>query len=394
MDLNRMAVYTGLPVKQRIFLENAALRQDGPVVIKRKDEYLYEVWYNSIDYESGLRHGADPNTHFGGACSSISKGNWFGRNFDWFYSNEATFVIHTPAYAGRYASVGVARMSQLTKQVADTKKLNSYYKALPCFMMDGTNSAGVTASINVVPLDKGNQTAIPTGESYDTIYSNMIVRYILDNFSSATEAASFIQEHVTVIPIPSLLKQNDMIHCLVADGTDAFILEFIEGRTEIIEHPYMTNFHIYGVTFNANGSVYTPATADETRGPKRTNLIEDNGCGLERYNLIVGKYEDINSKETMRGLLKDLKYTRAYLTSPDPAPLPWYTECVGIDNLTVESTVIQYTPVLTAISEEYTRRSRETALTWQTCHSSVYDIQNHKLYICSQEQDTEYEFTI
>lgn len=397
MDLNRMAVYTGLPVKERNALRQAAYRQDGPVDIKIHEDYLAEVWYDNVDYEVGLSYCQNGGKFAAGLCSSIARGNFLAHSYDWTYDDASTFIVHTKARGSKYASVGAAQIAGLKKDFIKTKKLNQWYKALPSMMLDGINEYGVGASINVVPAEKSTERVIPTEETLDYIGDIMIVRYILDNFQTAAAAVDFISKHVEIIMTKYLIDNDELIHCLVTDAFgDAYIIEFAYNKVQIIKPDIsaMTNFYLFETVLNSDNTVYTPATQDATHGAMKTNKITERGMGLERFNIIAADYDSIDSVAKMRALLDKLKYTRCYPSSPIAADPAWLTEAVGFRGLTVESTPQEYAPVVEIMDGYYKNRERGDGLTWQTVHASVYDIRNRKLYIRVQEKDTDYEFTI
>ena len=124
----------------------------------------------------------------------------------------------------------------------------------------------------------------------------------------------------------------------------------------------MTNFYIDGVQFNNNGSVYTPATQDETHNAMITNHITKYGEGLERYNILNNRIDTISDVAGMKGLMKDIFFTNAYAENPDENS--WYTELVGARGLTCASSVEEYLPVMEIFYEMYIHRDRNIKETW------------------------------
>ena len=54
-----------------------------------------------------------------------------------------------------------------------------------------------------------------------------------------------------------------------------------------------------------------------------------------------------------------------------------------------------YAEVLDLAREKYEERSRDSQYpVWQTVHSVVYDIVNHRMCVMVQESDTQYEFEL
>lgn len=369
-------------------------RLTGYSAIRRVADYLYECWYDRIDYGMAFDYFKKDLVDFPiGGCSAVRKDNLVGRNFDWFYNKEAEFVVHTPAIGNRYASYGVACGADIFEEDAKAYKADKAYAILPFLLLDGVNSEGVFAEINVVPADEGSNVAYPAQESQVDLNAIMLVRYILDNFGSATDAVNFIKNHATVYFPKKLLNMHYKLHAMVCDGTDTFVLEFVDGETVIIEPdlPAITNFEINGVIFEQDNTVYTPETQDEDHDAIRTNGIHKYGSGLERWNIIAEKYSDLDEQSIEDLMENDLKYTSAYPTSSSPADPLWYTEFVGGD-LTCASDPEDYTDILSKAGEEYTNRSRETATTWQTCHSAIYDISTKIIKLVPQESGVSYTF--
>lgn len=106
----------------------------------------------------------------------------------------------------------------------------------------------------------------------------------------------------------------------------------------------MTNFYIDGVKFNDDGSVYTPATQDETHNAMITNNITKYGEGLERYNIINNAIHSIEDVSDMKDLMASIFFSHAYVEEPDEDS--WYTELVGARGLTCASSIDEYLPVM------------------------------------------------
>lgn len=361
---------------------------------KRLNQYLYELEYDTLDYSYAKTHYA---SMVPAGCTAVRKENVFGRNFDWTYSNLAEFVVHTTHLNGRHASLGVAGgISKLTDEFAQQDTEDPIYKIIPFQLQDGVNEWGVFCSINVVPNGYGSNNSIPEIKLKETISSLMLIRFVLDNFSSAQAAVQYIRDYVSVIFPDVLHNMGYEAHYMIGDRFKTFCLEFIDARAKVIdisEKPIMTNFHLYGVEFNPDGSVYTPATQDDAHDAIRTNHITAHGSGLERYNLANEKFPHVLSLLSMEMLLRKLYYTRAYPSSSDPSDPFWYTEFVDAQH-TVASPVSSYSSVVATADSYYRNRTREDGKTWQTVHRSVYDLRTGTLYLVTQESDSGYAFRI
>lgn len=56
--------------------------------------YLYEVEYNDYDYSVAKSWKFDDDLPMTG-CSTCRHGNLIGRNFDWYFDNNAEFIVRS-----------------------------------------------------------------------------------------------------------------------------------------------------------------------------------------------------------------------------------------------------------------------------------------------------------
>lgn len=342
-------------------------------------DYLHYVRYDrALDYEYANRYFKDNNPISGGyACSSMRKDALMGRNYDWYYSEYPTFVISTERLDNRRNAVlGVGcGFNGLTEKCVDEKNVNELYRVLPFILLDGINDKGVACSVNMVPADDAHVATDgtkPIVELRKEISIMMLNRWMLDTFDSATDAVTYLQNYVSVYSYPGFEA-----HFIIADHDSTYIIEFMDDETIIHnvtnDRPYITNFYITDAVFNA-----------ETHLLDR-NTITPHGSGLERYELISKKYDNVHSFEDMVDLLgNDLRYTRTYNSNTMPF---WYTEYVGGD-LTVFSPKEDFAPIVEKAREYYVNRDRKSKKTWHTMHTSIYDLDRLALYIFCQEDYT------
>lgn len=373
-------------------------RLAGYSTCRKLKNYLYECWYDRIDYGTAFEffeHASDIDIR--GACSAVRNGYFVGRSFDFFYNNEAEFVMHTPAIGNHYASVGVAAGADIYEKDASKFKPDPKYAILPFMLVDGINSKGVFAEINVVPAEGNGNVTVPDGEALVKLNGLMLVRYILDNFATAQSAVEYIRDHAIVYFPKKLHAMGYELHVFVCDSTDNYLLEFSNNRNIVVEPiiPISTNFKLDGVTLNDDNTVYTPLTQDDTHDAIHTNGIYKYGSGLERWNLIVENYSQLGTEQVMKMLMFDcLAYSSAYPTSLVPATPPWYTEFVGGD-LTCASPVENFSDILEKAGTEYANRNRNTGITWHSVHSAVYNLSTKTLTLVSQEDvDEQITFSI
>lgn len=334
--------------------------------LNRVKDYFYEISFGNIDYDYAFIRMKELKPIISGGCSSVRNGNWYGRNYDWKYDDSIEYLVRTPRTSGRYGSIGFASNTE-------------DFRLLPFMMLDGINDCGVVANTNVVPSDKGvTSGTTPSISKEIEICSLMLVRYILDHFSTARTAVDFIENYMSVYVPTTLLKIGYETHLMIADETDTYLVEFYGNETVVIKllaNEYMTNFYLSDVTQNADGTVYTPAS-DGHRASE--NNISANGSGLERYNLIVDNYDACDTKDGMRELMNKLKFTNAYKEAN------WFTEFVGINGLTVDSDLADFEDVVAQAKKLYEHRIRN-GKTWHTVHSAVYDIEHRSVSVIVQE---------
>lgn len=363
------------------------------LAIEKIAPYLYQVNYDDIDYSIGLDYCEQYHNNIG-ACSAVRNDNYFGRNFDWYYDNCATFVVKCKATKDRHASIGIAGgHPSLTDEVANSGNYNSAYKYLPFKTFDGINDCGVIIEINVVPTgDKGYTTGTnPNGQD---MCATMIVRYILDYADSAKHAIELLKKLNIYCPISDTLTQE--YHWMIADKETTYVVELIDNQLKIIEHfvddkPIMTNFYLFGFDGNTSTAFYKEDNynAEETTLTRRS-------AGIERYDILSEGYADADNKRGMINLMKSVSYSKAYDTDTSPA---WYSEfvgdytSVGYGDLSIDSTKAEYEPIFEYISGMYENRQRDGKL-WQTVHTSVYDIDQKMLWLSVQEGTDEYKFVL
>lgn len=348
--------------------------------IKKLESFLYEIEYSTLDYIYAKNYFKthEPFSHQFG-CSCVRKGELYGRNYDWYYDNYPSFVVHVPAINGRHATMSVCQgFKDLTERFVDSKADNDLYKVLPFIVLDGINDAGVVCNVNVVPAgDWGSTTGTtPTVQLREELSIMMLNRYILDNFGSAEEAVNMLIRYCSVYSY-----EGFEAHFMIADLSKTYILEFLNNQMQIIdvtnERPYMTNFYIKNSAFNSN------------TGKVDRHSLTPHGSGVERYELIASKYDSIENVYDMAELMHyDLKYTNSYDEKTNPF---WYTELVGnyehFGDLTVLSPESAFQGIKEYTLNLFKNRSRDISDTWQTVHTVVYNIVDKMMYIIPQERE-------
>lgn len=347
-------------------------------IINKITDYLYHFICDTYDFDRAaqyMRQLENSGTVLGApACSTIRNGNYFGRNFDFVYSDLIDFVISIPRRANRYASVGVAcSLGECTTENIRYGISDEVCNFLPFCVWDGINEKGVVFSTNVVPsLDLDRQT-VGTNSKKPLLYTSFIGREILDHAGSAREAIELLKKRNIMTPKISILAEREDLHFMIADEQDTYVVEFINNKLVCRKNEMiMTNFYL-------------------------SLPPQPHACGLERYDLLVKHYDQAgHSMKSMSAVMKKLHYSQAYDVRTSPF---WYTEHLncgladGID-ITIFN-MYQYKDYIKEFAKKVSFAERRFDGPWHTTHSSIYDIGHRKLRIFSQEKyDIGYEFSL
>lgn len=374
---------------------NAILVKENPYESIRKiEDYLYEVWYDGLDYKYAEEYFNSRAPITVGNCSAIKVNGLAGRKYDWIDNYEAVFVVHTPAKSDKYAVLGVAgSLKDLTVDFVGTGAYSDAYKILPFYLQDGFNEKQLHVEMNVVPA-KSNTRTIPVVEKQESVCSIALVRYILENFDTVDNAVNYITNYVEIFMPQSLIDMGYEVHYLISDPTKTVVLEIIDNQIKIVDSNISTNFHLFGTSIQ--NEVYTPVTAKNGLFPS-TQGVEQYGSGLERYNVL--KQAQIEDIDDMRETLRVLDYSNAYTLPADTNF--WYTEFVGLgsdgvtditvdtvyDNPAFINRVVKY-------KEIWERHTKDSGTCWISVHTSIYDFERMTLWVSVQERETEHPFVL
>lgn len=334
-------------------------------------DMLYEVTYDTYSEEP-----IGTYQEFAGemACSCVRNGDYVGRNFDYYMNRSATFVVHTTAKKGRYATIGVARLTKVNNTMIDAGLTDRQIKILPWALLDGMNEKGVVVTSNIVTkVDEGTIPHTGTNPGAPELNILFVIRALIDNCASVQEAIDYLESH-NITPFES---SNMNLHIMISDPKETYVVEIINNQIVARPHNIMTNFYLF---------------LDE---------IPDHALGVERYNILKEHYAEGGvSMEGMWNLMKRVKYTNAYL-----AENKWYSEIAPLFGIPY-SEIASYQSILDdyLISEEeewmvekaYIDQNglREETEWWDSVHNSIYNIRDKKLWVTLHEQNTIHRFSL
>lgn len=352
-------------------------------------------------YQSEFNDYAKANAYYklnpyvpAGGCTSVLFGapNLVLRNYDWQYDNMVNFVVESmdPAF---HSSIGVACQPDITSDMFVCSDSPAYdLSLLPFFMLDGVNEYGLYASMNVVPLsaDIPVATTVPTDEFRDSICSMMVVRYILDHFTTATEAVDYLSKYVEIYQPKSLIDQGFCLHYHIVDKTNvSLVLEFNGSSLFVGVNHIVTNFYQQGVT-GLSDVIPTPYSYSQGGYQPTSTGLKSNSQGLERYNLCFSKVlsDDVQDLEDALDFGEELYYSNLYNEST--ASDIWYSELSGINDLTIDSDPNDFESTLVHARDLYNNRNRSFSEVWITRHSCVYDLNYPSMVLRVEELDYQY----
>lgn len=383
-------VFTPMSECESLYTVDAKHRGGYNNILKVAD-YLYETWYEKPITENEAEEwmkkfkGNSPV----GACSIMQIKNYIGRNLDWYYTDLAEFIIHTPAKSGKHEVFGMAgNIAGLNDAFVDSGQWDDRYKYLPYMIVDGMNDTGLFCGVAVTPNDSPFGRTTGTNPDKPDMNGLRIVKYILDHHSDAREAAEDIRDNWNVY-MPQNGGLDEEFHYLIVDpkpaGDDwkernAYLLEFINNQavvTDIHYTPMITNFHLQDTVVDHIIGIH-----EET--------VEDYGQGLERYIIMllgyINFFEDRLNMQSLGEWMSLCRFTNAYTQPSEQYPdLYFKTEFTGINGLKVTDDLSLFLPIIQRAKELYQERDRKTPQTWQTCHTIIYDMDTGSIKMAVQE---------
>lgn len=362
------------------------------------DNCFYGVEYQDYDFE--MAHKVFDKKMNGGApaCSEVRKGNFIGRNLDWYINCDASVVIKVDKNEKHFASIGMGGCNPIfTDSLAKSGKMHDIYKVLPLATTDGVNENGVYIGVNVMPtgetsLDStkwktgkwGIGAAYTNPKSEKTYCVTYLVRYILDNAKSLAHAKELVNAvnwyEPKGFPHPG---ESQAFHWLLSDDKNSAVLEFIDNK------PYFTE------TTDVTSPSLATIMTNFTNKIKAEGIIQDTGCGYERWDLLNESYASTpETFEGMQDLMKKVWYTKAYTTDPT-TPGYWNTEFVSPEfkaqYIYNNDAVLKDQTYLNMLRENQAKfndksnwHTPESTL-WYTTHTSVYDLSKRELHVLVHE---------
>lgn len=365
----------------------------------RINKFLFAVEIDDYNFELSVDRHKDRFEHVSPGCSEVRKGNFVGRNLDWFINNEPSVIIKVNGTAHRQASIGMAGViPEMTLDVIEKGVPNEIYEDLPLHTLDGVNEKGVYAGVNVMPtgetsLDSsrwksgewGLGAAYTNPENEDSTYDVVhLVRFVLDNAESVDDAERLI-ERVNWYESKNNMNthKSQSLHWLIADSSKTVILEFIENKP------------MYTESAKIDEASYANVMTNFTNKVMGAGLVQPHGVGYERFNLLKNQYDLVpESFSGFEQLMKSVWYSNTYtkeiksddfffseyvvdgLTNDELYNNPKIWENSKFNNLVLKAKA--------AFNDTALWYKAETPL-WFTSYTSIYDLKNRSMRVLVHE---------
>lgn len=375
-------------------------------------EWLYGVEYDDYDFDLMAELCDEWINPSGGVCTELRKGNFVGRNFDWFIDREATYLIKIngvdTAHAAdlnylrtaRYASISNTGASKVFNQdVAKSGEFSKLYAMLLGIIVDGINEKGLYVGINAastgessydptlwIPGEWGIGAAYTNPGASNSVLTILLCRVLLDHASSVDEALRIV-DGINWYDAKNFLGSgySQSFQWLIADANKTCVLEFIENKWHATVSSDINTASLATITTNFSNALH------------EAGIIQAGGSGYERYDEAVAMYNDVPATESgMKKAMQDLWYTKIY-TQEQNTPGYRYTDMIPDEVSTIdffEHPEMKDDPELVAYINEQQELYRtrdgwyeDDCELYHTRHTVVYDLDNRLYHIMLHEGD-------
>ncbi len=406
--------------------------------VKKITDYLYEA---TLDYDfdyAASKPGLEKFRANLPACSSISLGNFRGRNLDWNYEDGADFVVHTTKKDNRHASIGVSCVPSLSNDVAGDGQYHKEFEGLPFTTLDGINDAGICVNLNVVCFQEFGKWQMKTETTDDDLMEFLAPRIILDNCAYMTDIIPILDKydwfclgtkfetHLMVsgprsaddatitsvvleyIPFTEGGKTFRKLCVISKDEKDMVLVggdatRFWLSKADVL---IMTNFNLWHFE------------ADKDRKGRLLSATA-NPVGFERYEILEAAYKtattifggtDSLTGQHIQDIMFAVNYSNMYNIYQDNF---WYTE--SMPDLITKEEIINATPqqrsphgdlgnLIQGKDGKFIKGFKETLKQWgnrdrkvksdlwETLHTSIYNYEKRTLQIGVREGSIFYNF--
>ncbi len=409
--------------------------------VEKITDYLYEATLDyDFDYAASkpILESFRPDLP---ACSSISLGNFRGRNLDWNYENGTDFVVHTTKKDNRHASLGISCVpfldNDVVSKLAGDGKYHKEFEVLPFSTLDGINDAGICVNLNVVCFQEFGKWQMKTETTDDDMMEFMAPRIILDNCAYMTDIVPALEKydwfsvgnnfetHMMVsgprsaddatvtsvileyIPFtengktfrkPCIISQDEKDVALV--GGDA--TRFWHSKGEVL---IMTNFNLWKFEADKDRKGRLLSATEHPTGFERYEILE---AACKTASAVLGSTDSLVGQH-IQDIMFTVNYSNMYNVYQDNF---WYSDYMpyitkeelinatpqqrsphGDLNNIIKGKDNQFANGFKEVLKTWGKRDRKVKSDlWETIHTSIYDYEKRSMMVGVREGSVYYNF--
>ncbi|MFE0148461.1 linear amide C-N hydrolase [Nonomuraea sp. NPDC059007] len=257
--------------------------------LRRLDDMpLYEMtFHGGYDAEAPLTEAELARNGDGWACSLFHRPGRFGRNFDW--DPNPAMVVHADPPDG-YASLSQVDVSYVFPPAArpDLKSAQDRRRLAHAVLMpfDGMNEKGLAVGLAQAP-----HADLPARTPGRTVVSGTrIIRLMLDRAATVPEAIELMRRYDLDF------SGGPQLHYLIADRAGrSVVVEFAEGRMNVIDERYLTNITMTGADRNTKLADRRYRLLSEGDGTEPMQLLKRVAQTHTRWSIVYDQ-ENLTAK--------------------------------------------------------------------------------------------------
>lgn len=389
--------------EQPAFFKMEPVQENTSIVLWNPEVYDFETG-NQFCISHFKNMGDDVAKLAAGACTSWRNGQYHGRNLDWYQADYGCLIVQMPKGGKvKHASVGTVNASTIVTQdfIQQGVLTDEMRKVLPAATIDGINDAGVAVNINIVPHQPGDYYIDEEGD----LSCACVVRYVLDNAGSVTEAVDLLKARKVSQSIVRLA--GDEAHYMISNVDSTVVVEFPQGEMQVV---YFTRNEQGWYSPNGNPAImanfYDYAAEQYGVGSDEFYNYHPTAMGVERWLTVQAQYDqakiDVASNLAIAQSVwyfKNIMVDKSLWYTENAVPdlgygkdaQGWYFMAAGqrVDVSDASQAMQGYRKAnMETYWKDYELQYGQLSdphvkgnMFWETSHSVVYDLQNKKGYL-------------
>lgn len=282
---------------------------------------LYFAEFPAIDFvraETVARKRFNPPSPM--SCTVVRKGDFVGRNCDWYINDSEVLVSRVKSSPGSYGFLALTGFGFRQKDMEE--RGIEAIDSLAAYMIDGCNEMGLVVCSNAAATgltSRNTSLWCPRrwglGAAYsrkggEKMCSALLVSLILAKAASVEEALNIVGKYSWYDPVSYLTKDKPCsFQWMLADEHRCAVLEFIDNKMEVSE------------TTLLNAPSYATIMTNFSNKLRSEGILQNPAQGYERFDQVFRRYPlipatEAGMKELLYGVRFSLKY-RKTIDDPD-----------------------------------------------------------------------------